>query len=431
MPNDDVDSYLKGFTNKNEDKEELKTKSQVVGSDMLMSLNYNHELNKDKVIEYALKLFISHKAYEYSCLCEVCKGVVKLEHIPLYCGCTWTKLGKKIKVNNDLAKVDCGKCSKGHPLTSIDLGLVNDFISFKFTSWMISDYLKDKEELANPFSESIKRERIEDIAWILRCIKAVTNLDLSNDNIGYEGGKAIGEALKSNTTLTKVYLSNNRIGDEGDKAIGEALKGNTTLTKVYLSNNNIGYEGGKAIGEALKSNTTLTNLYLSNNNIGYEGDKAIGEALKSNTTLTKVYLSNNNIGYEGGKAIGEALKGNTTLTNLYLSNNKIGYEGDKAIGEALKGNTTLTNLYLSDNKIGDEGGKAIDERLKNNTTLTNSYLNTLILLPMIGSPLYIIIYIVPIITYILYHKPYEYSYLCEICKRVVKLKCIPLYCVCI
>ena len=37
-----------------------------------------------------------------------------------------------------------------------------------------------------------------------------------------------------NTSLTEIYLSGNKIGDEGAKAIGEALKVNTSLTKIYL-----------------------------------------------------------------------------------------------------------------------------------------------------------------------------------------------------
>ena len=37
---------------------------------------------------------------------------------------------------------------------------------------------------------------------------------------------------------------------------------NTSLTEIHLGNNNIGAEGGKAIGEALKVNTSLTNIYF-------------------------------------------------------------------------------------------------------------------------------------------------------------------------
>ena len=35
---------------------------------------------------------------------------------------------------------------------------------------------------------------------------------------------------------------------------------NTSLTKINLDSNNIGDEGGKAIGEALKVNTSLTEI---------------------------------------------------------------------------------------------------------------------------------------------------------------------------
>ena len=37
---------------------------------------------------------------------------------------------------------------------------------------------------------------------------------------------------------------------------------NTSLTKIHLYGNNIGDEGGKAIGEALKVNTSLTDWFF-------------------------------------------------------------------------------------------------------------------------------------------------------------------------
>ena len=73
--------------------------------------------------------------------------------------------------------------------------------------------------------------------------------------------KAIGEALKENTSLTRINLSNNKIGDEGGKAIGVALKVNTTLTWIDLRGNKIGDEAGKAIIEALKVNTSCEIYY--------------------------------------------------------------------------------------------------------------------------------------------------------------------------
>ena len=65
----------------------------------------------------------------------------------------------------------------------------------------------------------------------------------------------------------------NNIGDEGGKAIGEALKVNTSLTKIDLYENNIGDEGGKTIGEALKVNTSLTEINLNGNKLVMKGER--------------------------------------------------------------------------------------------------------------------------------------------------------------
>ena len=59
-----------------------------------------------------------------------------------------------------------------------------------------------------------------------------------------------------NGLLTKINLWDNKIGDEGGKAIGEALKVNTSLTKIDLSQNKIGDEGVKAIEEAMEVNNS-------------------------------------------------------------------------------------------------------------------------------------------------------------------------------
>ena len=44
----------------------------------------------------------------------------------------------------------------------------------------------------------------------------LTKIDLWGNKIGVEGAKAIGEALKVNTSLTRIDLNSNEIGDEGE-----------------------------------------------------------------------------------------------------------------------------------------------------------------------------------------------------------------------
>jgi len=106
-----------------------------------------------------------------------------------------------------LTKADYGNCDKGHPLTSIDLGLVNDLISVKFNFLMIFNYLKEK--LVNSFSWNIRKESVEDIGWTLKYTKAVTKLDFKGILIAVEHAKVIGEVLKVNTTLQILNLNYN------------------------------------------------------------------------------------------------------------------------------------------------------------------------------------------------------------------------------
>ena len=64
--------------------------------------------------------------------------------------------------------------------------------------------------------------------------------------------------LRDGLLTTIIINAADKIGAEGAKAIGEALKVNTSLTEIDLGKNEIGAEGGKAIGEALKVNISLT-----------------------------------------------------------------------------------------------------------------------------------------------------------------------------
>jgi len=370
IPNGESTNSLNELLNRSRDK-------QVMDKvpDLSVSLSCNHEVKKNQVINYALKLFVDKEFYEHSCLCEECDQVVKLKDIPLSCGCVWTRFGEKIRYNKDLTKASYGKCDKNHPLTSIDIGLVNDFISAKFTSLMISDYPGRKEGLVNSFSDVLRKETLEDAVWIVRYTKIVTKLELGWKDLGPGDAKVISELLKTDTRLIELNLYGNSIGDEGTKAICEALKINNTLEVLLLWGNSIGVEGMKAIGKVLKVNKTLTQLGIGYNDARTEGAKMIGEGLKANSTLKKLLIISNELGVEGTINITKSLKDNKALTELFLSDNRIGDSGMKTINELLRDNSTLEKLYLTNNNITDEGIKVIYKALEVNTTLKELYLS--------------------------------------------------------
>ena len=204
---------------------------------------------------------------------------------------------------------------------------------------------------------------------VLKCSTSLSELYLSDLNIGAAGAAGLVEGLKCNTSLSELNLSGSDIGDAGAAGLGEALKSSTSLSRLNLSHNNIGTAGAAGLGEGLKFNKSLIVLNLSCNTIGAAGAAGLGEGLKFNKSLTKLYLAYNNIGDADAAGLGEALKFHTSLSELILSYNNIGDAGAAGLGEGLKLNKSLTKLYLSHNYIGDAGAAGLCEGLKFNKSL--------------------------------------------------------------
>jgi len=128
--------------------------------DSMVELGCGHKIYKDYLVNYALELFLKGKPYEYSCLCITCKKVGKLKSLPLSCGCIWKWFGEKIKFDN----IKNAKCSESKPLTFIDVGLINDFISYEFAISMVFDYPEEKKNtvVLDLLTEAVARKAAED-----------------------------------------------------------------------------------------------------------------------------------------------------------------------------------------------------------------------------------------------------------------------------
>ena len=70
-------------------------------------------------------------------------------------------------------------------------------------------------------------ERIRKLAQPQR-LSGIQLLDLSDNRIGFEGGKSIGEALRTNAMLQQLCLSQNPMTDTGE-AVTEDLSFNELL----------------------------------------------------------------------------------------------------------------------------------------------------------------------------------------------------------
>lgn len=73
------------------------------------------------------------------------------------------------------------------------------------------------------------------------------------------------------------------------------------MPEVDLSDNNLGDYGARAIADMLKENSTLVNLNLSGNNFTDRSAEHISPALITNTKLQHLDLSHNALGERAGR----------------------------------------------------------------------------------------------------------------------------------
>ena len=98
---------------------------------------------------------------------------------------------------------------------------------------------------------------------------------------------ALLAALHTNDSLTQLDLRNNRITWEGGAALARCLSGNRALRTVDLRWNAIGAVGGESLAAALVYNNNIQNLLLDGNNITPESRAQCDEALRKNRALAQ------------------------------------------------------------------------------------------------------------------------------------------------
>ena len=89
-------------------------------------------------------------------------------------------------------------------------------------------------------------------------------------------------------SLTKISVNDNRLGDEAATVLCDALR-ESTVTKVQeldLSNNNIGPEGAKAVAAMAAVVASMTRLDVRWDSLGEEGEAALREAIEGRSVLS-------------------------------------------------------------------------------------------------------------------------------------------------
>jgi NLR family CARD domain-containing protein 3 len=223
-------------------------------------------------------------------------------------------------------------------------------------------------------SFDIRNSKVKDveIAALLSTNSTITDLNVSDNDIGDDGVILIGDALLRNTSITRIDLSDNSIGLNGVKHLADAMTVNSTVTELELSGNyRISKKGADHLAHMLTRNSTVSTLFCGYCEFGETGLISMAAALSVNTTLQFIDLSFTRSSTASMIALAEALAVNSTLTTVNLDEMKIDAVGMRELCQGLQRNGSISTINLSLNNFGDEGARCIAALLESNSVISN------------------------------------------------------------
>jgi len=198
--------------------------------------------------------------------------------------------------------------------------------------------------------------------------------NVGNNNIGDNGGIALGKALENNKTLQELDVSIFRIKC-GIKQMIWLFHlfwfNKRSMKPTNIDCNNIGDNGAIALGKALENNKTLQTLYIRIFRIkcGIKQMIWLFHLFWFNKRSMKlINIGDNNIGDNGAIALGKALENNKTLQELYIGIFRI-KQMIWLFHLFLFNKRSMKPTNIDCNNIGDNGGIALGKALENNKTL--------------------------------------------------------------
>jgi len=146
------------------------------------------------------------------------------------------------------------------------------------------------------------------------------------------------------------------VGDSGAIAISMALaaNGGGKVKTLDLSVNDIGDIGAKAVADMLSNNTVLSDLRIGWNEFGLKAMGVLFNAVaKGNNTLHRLAIPGSELGDEGARQLRKIMATGSGLQiqRLDLSHNQIGTAGRADVSAAVVGLTKLTHCDMRGNHL--------------------------------------------------------------------------------
>jgi Ran GTPase-activating protein (RanGAP) involved in mRNA processing and transport len=196
-----------------------------------------------------------------------------------------------------------------------------------------------------------------------------THLDISDNPLGVDGCKALRDALCANKLayLKDVSLAGSLTSDADTNAelilaLGSGHE--CSLESLDLSRNNLGAPGGKALGKIL-SDLHLHTLILTETMLGDEGVAAFSQNLEDTVSciVKRLHLDNNGIQAAGISCLAKSVCTGRLLLLRYgkftLADNPLGLEGVTDVVKILTSNHFQAGIIdLSGCQLTTAGGSA-------------------------------------------------------------------------
>lgn len=186
------------------------------------------------------------------------------------------------------------------------------------------------------------------LATVLKQNLYINKLDLSFNEIGDDGAKALAKVL----TLEEINFTGNKITVVGAEALGKSI----LIKKLSLSGNPIYYKLNDHVKfqnmiDSFCNNTTIKELDLSFSIIP---SKMIAQLINKNNII-QIFTTSKDL---TDKAL-EFIVNNTTLKELYIYENVLTELGAYYLSK----NNSLEILYISKSNINDAGAKYLSTHL--------------------------------------------------------------------
>ncbi|XP_072893939.1 NACHT, LRR and PYD domains-containing protein 12-like [Hemitrygon akajei] len=218
------------------------------------------------------------------------------------------------------------------------------------------------------FKNGLSDSSAEDLASVLKTNNSLKELDLGHNELGDSGVKLVSVALRNaECKIQKLWLWDVSLTYSGAEDLASALSTNTSLTELDMSENELGDSGVKLVSAALRNlECKIQTLEMIDVGLTDSGAEDLVSALSTNTSLMELNLSNNELGDSGVKLVSAALRNpECKIQKLGLIDVGLTDSGAEDLASALSTNPLLTGLDLSENKLGDAGVKIVSVALRN------------------------------------------------------------------